>query len=925
MDGDRSWQAADKKSRFSTLVLSVLLAMAVLFLVMLSVDQTRPLSAAALTPTPTPTALPQRVYDPPAPSDLVLPADRSQIATVDADGYPRIVKLWGGFEPGAGIDFYAQYDMMINQSAFNASQIDYLRSINPNLIVIYTGIGTYDSDTGPLGSQWITATGTWQFDCFLRDRFQQVLRVDEWGHGMFNMTNDTCTDAIVAYLVANLDTDVYDGVFFDRVYQLITPVLSGIDLDHDWHADSAETVNQQYYEGTQRFLAKVRAALDPLLGPDAVILANDAPLHYTSQLNGREYELTIRNILDGSKDWLRFYYNYEQWMQASLEPRLTMVMSNPPTWVREKYGLNPHQKIGGAMVGEFASYYRRMRFGLTTALLEGGTYSFEFGDTWHGNAWWYDEFDGAGLGKGYLGQPLGDAYFATGPLTTANVIQNPGFEEPDLSGWMLQTQVGAQAVLTSTPVTTTFTSTMSARITIVSSNQTDYVRLEQDGVPLLGGHAYTLSFWGKAPWPHWRVNARLHAPGNLGTTYGLDDMVELGTTWQQYWLPFTAGPTTENAVLSLGVGSGSPGEVWIDQVRLQEGILPNVLRRDFENGIVLCNGTRDRQTILLGGTYSKLDGAQAPLAKILVDDATASSTEFAKIGGWGIANAGYDDWGETYNYAVTTADPDGFQSKVVWRPTLPHTDDYTVFAWIAPHAGEGCTDTVTYTIRHAGGVSPVAVSQVVPAPAWVNLGTYPFTAGADNCVTLTNYTRAGRVIADVLKFESRARYNDGTEVSSVTLDGQDGIVLLDRQRVALDVVLSDLKPSVQDILTITLTVRRVQTETMQVRIENPNPAPLYLDILTPTITGGAFYSPTADSVVWEGLLEAMPVSITFQILVSGSTPSFYYPVHNVVAVSDLANPTPQPFKIVSTLFHIVNETHLTPRIFVPVVLKSHMP
>ena len=109
-----------------------------------------------------------------------------------------------------------------------------------------------------------------------------------------------------------------------------------------------------------------------------------------------------------------------------------MVMTNPPSWLRTKYGLQPYHKVSGAMEDEIAAYYQRMRFGLTTTLLEGGTYSFEFGDTWHGNAWWYDEFDGAGLGKGYLGQPLGDAYFATGPLETANVVQNPGFEEPGL-------------------------------------------------------------------------------------------------------------------------------------------------------------------------------------------------------------------------------------------------------------------------------------------------------------------------------------------------------------------------------------------------------------------------------------------------------------------------------------------------------------
>ena len=40
-----------------------------------------------------------------------------------------------------------------------------------------------------------------------------------------------------------------------------------------------------------------------------------------------------------------------------------------------------------------AAHYQRMRFGLTSALLEGGLYGFELGTTWHGNAWWYDEYE----------------------------------------------------------------------------------------------------------------------------------------------------------------------------------------------------------------------------------------------------------------------------------------------------------------------------------------------------------------------------------------------------------------------------------------------------------------------------------------------------------------------------------------------------
>jgi len=150
------------------------------------------------------------------------PAPRS-LQTAIAGGYPRVVKLWGGYDPAAGLDFYAQYDLLIS-NAFSSAQLAYLRSRNPALVVLYTGIGTYDENTGPLGSQWVNAVpGTPEYACFYRGTDGQVLRVSFWGHGMFNMGNAWCADRIVDYLVSQYNAQAYDGVFFDRVTQVITP------------------------------------------------------------------------------------------------------------------------------------------------------------------------------------------------------------------------------------------------------------------------------------------------------------------------------------------------------------------------------------------------------------------------------------------------------------------------------------------------------------------------------------------------------------------------------------------------------------------------------------------------------------------------------------------------------------------------------
>ena len=729
---------------------------------------TSEVTALAITPTPTPTPpFTPRHYDPPAPPDLLLPAEAK---SVESKGYPHIVKLWGGYDPEVGITFYTQYDMLISEG-FTEEQLLYFRTVNPQMILLYSGIGTYDLDDGPLGSRWVNASpGTREYECFYRGTDGEVLRVAFWGHGMFNMGDEWCRGQIVDYLASQFNPEVYQGVFFDRITQVITPVIiDGIDLDHDGQVDDRDKVNDLYWHGTESFLDAVRERL----GSDLIIVANDAPLPYTTRLNGREYESFIRRILDGDLDWLKFRYNYEQWMLASRSPPYTMVMANPPSWMIEKYGIHPYSKMKKAVVQEASSYYRRMRFGLTTALLEGGLYSFEFGDTWHGNAWWYDEFDGAGLGKGYLGQPLGEAYYATGPLTSTNLLHS---SDPDT--WTLQVAAGEatlhSAVVTA-PYTTALTTTLAARIIITAGGDLDDIRLEQGGITLTAGYSYTLSFWARATSQLWKLRATLHAPGDLSALYGLDSEVELGTAWQQYWMPFTATANVADAVLSFSIG-GHSGEVWLDEAGLREGTLPAVFRRDFTMGTVLCNATHKRQFVTLGGTFRKLKGTQAPLARIIVDDSDADTETFFKIGGWAGHDAGYDEWGSTYHHALTTADPTTFHSRAVWRPEITYSGPYTIYAWLAPH--EQCTATITYTISHFGGITKVAVNPVVTAPTWTSLGVYTLSVGAGHCVTLSNYTTSTWVVADALKFESLARYNDGAQVTSVLLEPRDGIILL---------------------------------------------------------------------------------------------------------------------------------------------------
>ena len=79
--------------------------------------------------------------------------------------------------------------------------------------------------------------------------------------------------------------------------------------------------------------------------------------------------------------------------------------------------------------------------------------------------------------------------------------------------------------------------------------------------------------------------------------------------WREYWVEFKTGATTTGEVqFRLGREGGA---VWLDHVGLYKGS-SGLLRRDFQNGIAIVNGTWRTQTVELGGTFRKIKGTQDP-------------------------------------------------------------------------------------------------------------------------------------------------------------------------------------------------------------------------------------------------------------------------------------------------------------------------
>jgi hypothetical protein len=81
------------------------------------------------------------------------------------------------------------------------------------------------------------------------------------------------------------------------------------------------------------------------------------------------------------------------------------------TYELEEY-LNDPENNNPFLNPNFIPNYQRLRFGITTALLGNGYFSYEINTNGHGSLglMWFDEYDNSGEERGYLGYPVNDAF-----------------------------------------------------------------------------------------------------------------------------------------------------------------------------------------------------------------------------------------------------------------------------------------------------------------------------------------------------------------------------------------------------------------------------------------------------------------------------------------------------------------------------------
>ena len=694
--------------------------------------------------------------------------------------YPSIANLWGTYDPAFGVDFFAGYDLYIPAWwGGQANQAAAIRAVNPNAKILLPQNATYAyPQWDPLAAEWWNSSpGDPGYNCLLRDSHGNILLVSYWDHPMYNMTEPYCrtvlaqrsVDAFLSQRPDQGDNLAYDGIYWDRLHDTISWLSDDVDSDLDGQPDDPDALDAAYQAGMEDFFAQVRRRL-----PHAILMGNDGPQVYAPWINGRLYEGHLAAILNGN-DWLSWdavVASYRDWTGRGRTPHTTFIESAPEALYSQKYTFKHLDQIPPAMEAEAAASYRRMRYGLTSALMGDGLFSYDYGPNWHGNLWWYDEFGAPGGSqvsqattlppRGYLGQPTGDPALLVDTLDTPDQVVNGDFED-GLNSWGWWVDSGASAAATfDVDATGGISDTAAAHIVVTSAAQADAVEFRQFDMDTVASQSYTLSFWARSDVTR-TVYASIIKQTSPWTNYGFNEQALITPQWQHFHLSDDASVTANDGKLEFLVGD-VVGELWLDNVQFQEGTL-GVWARPFSGGLAVINTTREIQTVSLPGVYCKLNGSQAPLFQARVDDDEAQVSA-----GWSEQTANYSQFGATVQVALA-----GTPATVTYTPTLAYSGTYEVLAWVVPTTTQ--SNAVSVTIRHAQGETVALLDETAGEVGWHSLGTYTFDAGKSGSGVLAA-TGNGTVVADALKWVSTARYNDGSQVSQITLQPWDGTVLL---------------------------------------------------------------------------------------------------------------------------------------------------
>jgi hypothetical protein len=200
--------------------------------------------------------------------------------------------------------------------------------------------------------------------------------------------NDYMADFVSREL---LSTGLWDGVFYDNSWDNIT-YFAGQHIDLDRNGSVDQGLDSAWREGLASLYTKTRVHA----GQDIILIGNNNNSLYLGELNGK----LLENF--SLQTWAPFMNTARTLAEKHKSPQVPLINANTFNTGIESY--------------------QHMRFGLTSALLENVYYSYDFGDTNHGQTWRYDEYDVD------LGNPIARATSQKGSSTYQPDVWRRDFE-----------------------------------------------------------------------------------------------------------------------------------------------------------------------------------------------------------------------------------------------------------------------------------------------------------------------------------------------------------------------------------------------------------------------------------------------------------------------------------------------------------------
>ncbi len=439
-------------------------------------------------------------------------------------------------------------------------------------------------------------------------------------------------------LLENKDSEgnVYDwdGLLLDRTDPdqswLVPEYARTIDPDQsNTLLTDYSAFNTAWNEGLHHY----QSALRQSLGDDKILFTNWGINNYTL-INGNNYEAFPRGE-DGASyqaSWhdtvfgqIKNVGSYSEWMEQGIQPKLTMIQTYEDDNSPEPG--DPQPENNRSCNPPFVPDYRKMRFGLTTALLMDGYFSWEYSTYGHGFLClkWFDEYDNVGQRRGYLGQPLGPAKRPAGLTLGANQFVTDIYNDQGervLWDFWFDKDLGYQAEISlDEEVSKVFiddegnTKTFVASVAKINISRAPtlkedwQVALIYKPIALEKDAEYTISYMAKADRKR-PISTWVQLDQNPRTVY-LSKEVALDVHWQRYEYTEKAKESDNQAMFNIRFGQAK-GVIWIGDIHIEKGNR-DVWQRDFTGGRVLVNATNMAKTIDLDQTFRKIQGIQDPI------------------------------------------------------------------------------------------------------------------------------------------------------------------------------------------------------------------------------------------------------------------------------------------------------------------------